>query len=174
MKDPKWYMVRCATGKEEKAIENLKFELKHNNMDKYVKEIVCPKEKQYFMRNKKKIAREKIMFPGYFLINMIMSGELPRIIKSTNLVADIMGNDRGAEALKESEVQRIFGNVEKSKEEVEFFVGETVSITDGPFKTFSGKISELNTDKEKVKVDVLVFGVPTPVELSYLQIDKAV
>ena len=170
----KWYMIKCVTGKEDKAIKNLKFELENNKLDKYVGEIICPREKQYFMRKDKKVSREKVMFPGYFLMKMDLMGELPRTIKTTNLVAEIMGNTKGPEAIKEKEVERIFGNVEKSNQTIEFFEGETVRIIDGPFKGFDAVISELNKDKDKVKVNVMVFGSPTPVELRYLQIDKEI
>jgi transcriptional antiterminator NusG len=169
----KWYMVRCATTKEEKAIQNLRFELEFNKLEKYVEKIVCPKEKQYFMRNDKKVAREKLMFPGYILMKMDLSNaELPRTIKSTNMVVEIMGDTSGPQPLKEHEVSRIFGNIEKSQESQDFFVGENVEIIDGPFKGFNGTIRELTKDKDRVKVDVMVFGSPTPVELKYLQIDK--
>lgn len=167
----KWYMVKCATGKEERAIQNLKFELEFNKLEGYVEEIICPREKQYFMRNEKKISRDKVMFPGYILMKMNIMGELPKVIKSTNMVVEIMGNSKGPEALKEHEVERIFGNIEKSNVSTEFFEGETVQIIDGPFKGFKGVISEL-LNKEKIKVNVMVFGSPTPIELKYLQIDK--
>jgi len=174
VKEMEWYMIKCVTGKEQKAIENLKHELEFNKLDNYVEDMICPKEKQYFMRKEKKISREKVMFPGYFLIKMKLTGEIPRVIKNTNLVAEIMGNHKGAEPLKKHEVERIFGNIEKSNESMEYFVGENVKIIDGPFKGFNAVIKELNKSKDRIKVEVMVFGSPTPVELKYLQIDKMV
>jgi len=170
----KWYMVRCVTGKEEKAIENLKFELENASLSSYVDEIMCPKDKKYFMRSGKKISRDVIMFPGYFLINVEMIGEIPRVIKNTNLVSQIMGDGNGRpESLKQTEVDRIYGNVEKAQEEIKFLQGEEVAITDGPFKNFTGTVREINHEKERMTVDVMVFGNPTPIELNYMQVDKA-
>lgn len=167
-----WYMVRCATTKEEKAIQKLEVEIEVNNLQKYVDEIVCPKEKKFFMRNNKKVARDKIMFPGYFLMKMKLIGELPRVIKRTDLVIEIAGDSGDPTPLREFEVERIFGNVEKSNEVIDFLEGEEVKITSGPFSSFSAIIKSADISKNKVKVEVMVFGQPTPLELSYTEIDK--
>jgi transcriptional antiterminator NusG len=168
----KWYSVRCATGKEEQAIQNINFSLEFNNLSQYVEDIICPKEKQYYLRKEKKVTRNKVMLPGYILIKMIPVGEVPRTIESTNLVSGIMGNSKGPEPLKDREVERIFGNIEKSKNEVEFLRGEEVNIIDGPFKTFKGIVKDANKEKNKIKLDVTIFGTLTPLELNYLQVEK--
>jgi len=174
MENFKWYMIKCMTNKETKAIRNIETELEINNVSGYVEALLLPKEKQYFMRGNKKVSREKIMFPGFILANINMTGEIPRIISRTNLVFEIMGNNGTPEALKQSEVDRIFGNEEKSKQEVSFSEGEFICIIEGPFKGFEGTIDTLNKEKNKVKVSVMVFGNPTPVELSFNQIDKQI
>lgn len=174
MEDSKWYMIKCMTNKEVKAIANLRSELEINGLESFVEELIIPKEKQYFMRGDKKVAREKMMFPGFILAKMKMTGELPRVIKRTNFIFEIMGNNGTPEALKQSEVDRIFGNEEKSKQEITYFKGEEVLITDGPFKSFEGVIEHINKEKNKVKVSVMIFGNPTPVELSFSQIDKPI
>lgn len=168
----KWYMIKCVTGKEEKAIINLKREIELSNLEKYVEEIFCPKEKQFFIRKQKKITRDKIMFPGYILIKAELTGELPNIIKNVNYVAQIMGNSHGPEPLKNKEIDRILGNVEKAKTEVEFLIGETIKISDGPFKGFEAIIQDINKEKEKVTVQVMIFGTPRPMELNYMQIQR--
>lgn len=170
--DYKWYMVRVATNKEEKAIKNLKFELEVNNLEKYVDEIVCPKERHFFMRNGKKVERNKVMLPGYILVKMDPISEVERIIKTTNFLVEIMGNDRGPEPLRESEVDRIFGRVEKTHTEVEFLVNETVEVIDGPFKGFKANIKDVDKAKNKVRLDVMIFGQPTSLDLRCDQIDK--
>lgn len=168
----KWYMVRVATNKEEKAIKNLKFELDVNNLNRFVSEIVCPKERQFFLRDNKKVERDKIMFPGYILVKMDPIAEIQKIIKSTNFLVEVMGNDRGPEPIKESEVQRIFGRVEKTNSEIEFLIDEQVDIVDGPFKGFNAVVKEMDKSKSRVQVQVMIFGQPNKVDLRYDQIDK--
>lgn len=169
----KWYMIKCVTGKEEKAITNLKNEIEFAGLNDYVEEIFCPKEKQFFLRNKKKITRDKLMFAGYILMKAELTGELPRVIKSTNYITQIMGNSKGPEPLKDAEVERIMGDVEKSKFAVEFIEGETVKITDGAFKGFEAVVQDTNIDKERITVEVMIFSTPTPVELNYIQVERA-
>jgi len=171
-KEYEWYMVRVATNKEEKAIKNLEFELEVNNLNKYVEEIVCPKERQFFMRNNKKVERDKVMFPGYILVKMDPIAEVERIIKTTNFLVEIMSNDRGPEAIKENEVNRIFGRVEKTHSEIEFLVNESVVITDGPFNGFNATVKSVDKKKNKAKLEVMIFGQPNSVDLRYDQIDK--
>ena len=171
-KEFNWYMIRVATNKEEQAIKNLKFELEESDLSRFVGEIVCPREKQFFMRNNKKVERTKVMFPGYILIQMDPIGEIQRLIKTTNYLVEVMGNSNGPEALKDKEVERIFGRVEESINGVEFLVDEPVVIIDGPFKGFNATVSKADKDKNRIEVQVMVFGQPNKVELSYNQVDK--
>lgn len=168
----KWYMVRSVNGKEEQAIQNLKSEIALNKLESYVGEVFCPKDRKFYMRNNKKVEREKVMFPGYFVMQANLVGELPKVVKQTNLVSQIMGNSMGPEAVPLEDINRIKGNVEKAKEEIKYLIGEEINITDGPFKNFKGTIREINKEKERAVIDVVVFGNPTPVELNYVQIDK--
>ena len=170
--ESKWYMVQCATNKEEQAIKNLKFELESNNLQGYVEEISSPRETHYFMRNGKKVQRDKVMFPGYILMKMKLYGELPRVIKQTQLISKIAGDSGKPTALKEHEVNRIFGNVEKSQREIEYLKDEEVSIIDGPFKGFKAVVTSVDKEKDRVRLDVTVFGRATPIELNFGQIDK--
>lgn len=171
-KEFQWYMVRVATNKEEQAIKNLKFELEVNDLSKFVDEIICPKEKQFFLRNNKKVERNKVMFPGYILVRMDPIAEVSRLIKSTNFLIEIMGNDKGPEPIKEKEAQRIFGHVEKTNTEVEFLVDEPVTITEGPFSGFNAIVKEVDKAKNRVQLQVMIFGQPNKVDLRYDQIDK--
>ncbi len=141
-------------------------------MGNLVEEIVCPKAKQHFMRQNKKVSREKVMMPGYFLIKMEPQGELLRVIKATNLVAEVMGSGGRPEAMKESEVEHLLGNAEKSKNEVEYLTNELVKIIDGPFSSFNGEIRTVMPEKNRVIVNVKIFQQITSVELNYLQIEK--
>ena len=167
-----WYMVRVATNKEAKAIENLKVALEVSNLERFVEEILCPREKQFFLRNNKKVEREKVMFPGYILMKMDPIAEVERTIKTTNFLIEIMSNDRGPEPIRESEVKRIFGHVEKTHSEIEFLKDEPIVIIDGPFNGFNALVKEVDKGKNKVQVEVMIFGQPNKVDLRYDQIDK--
>lgn len=173
-KEFQWYMVRVVTNKEEQAIKNLRSELDINNLSRFVGEIICPKEKQYFLRNKKKVEREKIIFPGYILIKMDPIQEVQRLIKATNYMVEVMGNDRGPEPIKEKEVQRIFGHIEKTNTEIEFLVDEQVTILDGPFSGFNATINEIDMTKNRVQVLIMIFGQPNKIDLRCDQIDKII
>jgi len=176
VKDGKWYAIRVVSGKEKKALENLRFGLKVNNLTKYVGDILLPMEKEYKIRNGKKITREKLTFPGYILIEAKLNGELSRLIKRTNFVVEVTGDSKGIPTpLKQKEVDRIIGKIDeniKNDENIPFIVGEVVNIIDGAFSTFKGDIIHIYETKNTLKVNVTIFGRVTPVELSYLQVDK--
>lgn len=167
-----WYMVRVATNKENKAIENFKNAVEIKGLERFVEEYFFPREKKVFLRNNKKVESEKPMFPGYILVKMNPIGEIDRLVKETNFLVEIMGNSGTPQALKQSEVDRIFGNVEISKSKIEFIKDEEVVVTDGPFKNFNGIVTSVDGDKQRVTVEVMVFGRSTPLELNFTQIDK--
>lgn len=172
--DKKWYAIRVVTGREKKAKENIERELDIENLTEYVDNILLPTEKEYKLRNGKKFSRERIVFPGYLYIQASLLGELPRTIKHTDMVVNFVLDGRGNPAeVRQSEIDRIMGNVEKSKEgKVPYIVGEEVNVVDGPFATFKGEVSDVNEDKEKLKVVVKIFGRETPVDLNYMQVEK--
>lgn len=176
VKDGKWYALRVVSGKEKKALENLEFELKMNNLTQYVGQVLLPMEKEYKMKNGKKVSREKLTFPGYLLVEANLNGELSRLIKRTNLVVEFTGDTKGIPTpLKQKEVDRIVGKIEEvaaKDNDIPFIVGETVKIIDGAFTTFNGEIVSIDEGKSTLKVNVTIFGRITPVELSYLQVDK--
>ena len=174
VKDAKWYAVRVVTGKEKQAIEILKSELNINNCDRFVSEILLPIEDEMKLRNGKKVKRSKITIPGYIFIEGKIIGEVERVVRRTNFIADWTRNAAGdPQALRQSEIDRIIGRIEESKkEEVGFMVGEKVIIIDGPFTTFEGEIASVDESKQHLKVNVMVFGRETPVDLSFLQVDR--
>jgi transcriptional antiterminator NusG len=167
----KWYMVRCVTGKEQRAIENLEREFSRNGLNKWVEKVFFPKEKSYFFRNKDKVFREKPLFPGYFLVKINLSNpELERTIKNTDLVSQLMGDNKGPQSISQKEVDRIFNNIEKSKQDIKLSEGEEVKIINGPFKGFKATISSVN--KKVLKVDVSIFGTITPLELNVEEVEQ--
>jgi transcriptional antiterminator NusG len=174
MKGAKWYALRVVTGKEKKAIEFLESELRINNCERFVNEILLPQEDEMKMRNGKKFKRSRITMPGYLFIECKIIGEVENTVRRTNMVADWVRDSAGKpEPLKPREMDKILGRIEETKKgEVPFIVGETVRIIDGPFSTFNGTIEHIDENKNHLKVNVMVFGRPTPVDLSFLQVER--
>lgn len=174
LKNAKWYALRVVSGKEKKAIENLEFELNVNDLNKFISNLLLPMEREFKLRNGKKVSREKLTFPGYLLMEAELNGELERVVKRTNFIIEFIGDKGRPTPLKQKEVDRIIGNIEENEDmtHVPFFVGEFINIIDGPFSTFKGEITHVDEAKQNLKVNVSIFGRVTPVNLSYLQVDK--
>jgi transcriptional antiterminator NusG len=176
--EKKWYVLRVVGGKEKKVKEYIENEIAGLGLQEYVTQVLIPQEKVYQIRNGKKISKERNFFPGYILIEAILIGEIPHILRNIPNVAGFLGGKNDdAVPLRPSEVNRILGKVDEltSKDEelnVPFFVGETVKVTDGPFNSFTGVIEEVNEEKKKLKVMVKIFGRKTPLELSFMQVEK--
>ena len=174
----KWYVVRSISGKENKGREYIENEIRALGLSDYVKQLLIPTEKVYQIRKGKKISKERNFFPGYILIEAALTGEVPHAIKNVTGVIGFLGDKNGSPVpLRLSEVNRILGKVDElaeSNEEINipFIVGETVKVIDGPFNSFSGVIEEINEEKKKLKVMVKIFGRKTPLELSFMQVEK--
>jgi len=174
----KWYVLRAIGGKEKKAKEYIESEISRLGLQDYVAQVLIPTEKVYQIRNGKKISKERNYYPGYVLVEAALVGEIPHILKDIPNVIGFLGS-KGDEPvpLRLSEVNRILGKVDELAESDEeiintFFVGENVKVVDGPFNSFSGVIEEVNDEKRKLKVMVKIFGRKTPLELSFLQVEK--
>lgn len=177
----KWYVVRAISGQEKKIKSYIEAEVRRNNMDEYVSQILIPTEKIYQIRKGKKVSKEKSLFPGYILVEAALIGELPHIIDNVTGVIGWLGGSKGGNPvpLSTAEVNRILGKVDEMADRDEeinipFIIGESVKVIDGPFNNFSGVIEEINEEKKKLKVTVKIFGRKTPVELSYMQVEKEV
>lgn len=176
--DKKWYVVRAISGSEKKVKEYIENEIARLNLNDYVSQVLIPTEKVYQIRKGKKISKERNYFPGYILIEANLLGEIPHIIKNITGVIGFLGpKGELPSPLRISEVNRILGKVDELAEKDEeinipFFVGESVKVIDGPFNTFTGIIEDVNEEKKKLKVSVKIFGRKTPVELSFLQVEK--
>ncbi len=176
----KWYVVRAISGQEKKIKSYIEAEVRRNKLDDYVSQILIPTEKIYQIRKGKKVSKEKSLFPGYILIEAALIGELPHIIDNVTGVIGWLGSKGGNPVpLSQQEVNRILGKVDEMADRDEeinipFIVGESVKVIDGPFNNFSGVIEEINEEKKKLKVTVKIFGRKTPVELSYMQVEKEV
>jgi len=176
--DRKWYVLRAIGGKEKKVKEYVEFEISRLELNDYVSQVLIPTEKVYQIRNGKKVSKERPYLPGYVLVEAAMVGEIPHILRSIPNVIGFLGDNADTPTpLRQSEVNRILGKVDElndSDEEINvpYFVGETVKVIDGPFNGFNGLIEEVNEEKKKLKVMVKIFGRKTPLELSFMQVEK--
>ena len=187
MGDKKWYVLRTAGGKEKKAKEYLEKEIERSGLQDQVSQVLVPVKKEIVTKNGKRKVAEKLLFPGYVLIQAELSGMLENIIR--NSVPGMSGfltekkTTTGAQyeripvPIRDEEIQRILGvqdeNADSAAEtEVNYEVGESVKITDGPFSGFSGTVDEIVEDRSKLKVVVVIFGRKTLLELSFTQVTK--
>ena len=175
----KWYVVRAVSGQEAKIKDYIASEINRLGYDSYLEDILVPTEKVVQIRNGKKINKEKVYYPGYIMIKADLSGEIPHVIKSVTNVIGFLGETKGGEPipLRKAEVNRLLGKVDElelSKEHVAipFTIGESIKVVDGPFNGFTGTIEHVNEDKRKLQVMVKIFGRKTPLELSYMQVEK--
>ena len=175
----KWYVVRAVSGQEAKIKDYIASEISRLGYDSFLEDILVPTEKVVQIRNGKKIFKEKVYYPGYIMIKADLSGEIPHVIKSVTNVIGFLGETKGGEPipLRTSEVNRLLGKVDElelSKEHVAipFKLGESIKVVDGPFNGFTGTIDNVNEEKRKLQVMVKIFGRKTPLELSYMQVEK--
>ncbi len=180
MSDKKWYVVRVVSGQENKIKSYIENEISRLSLEDFVDQILVPTEKVIQIRKGKKIQKEKVYFPGYIMVQANLSGEIPHIIKSITNVIGFLGETKGGDPvpLRQSEVNRMLGKVDELSIEADaniaipFTKGETVKVIDGPFNGFDGTIEKINEEKRKLEVMVKIFGRKTPLELSYMQVEK--
>ncbi|MDR1780275.1 MAG: transcription termination/antitermination protein NusG [Tannerella sp.] len=173
----KFYVLRAISGKENKVREYLESELRNSDLKDYVSQVLIPTEKTFTVRNGKKVLKERAYLPGYVLVEANLVGEVAhRLRQVPNVIGFLGGNDKPV-PLRPAEVSRVLGTVDELQEQtddmdVQYYTGETVKVTYGPFNGFSGVIEEVNAEKKKLKVIVKIFGRKTPLELSYVQVEK--
>jgi len=176
----KWYVVKVISGQENKIKTYIENELSRVGMDSSVEQILVPQEKVVQIRNGKKVTKDKTYFPGYIMIKANLSGEVPHIIKSVTNVIGFLGETKGGDPIpmRQSEVNRMLGKVDELALQddtdviIPFIHGENVKVIDGPFNGFDGTIEKINEEKRKLEVMVKIFGRKTPLELSYMQVEK--
>lgn len=174
----KWYVLRAIGGKEKKVKEYLENEITRLKLHDYITQVLIPTEKIYQIRAGKKVSKERPFFPGYVIVEAAMVGEVPHVLRNIPNVLGFLGTQTGEPTpIRKAEINRILGKVDElaaSEEElnIPFVVGETVKVIDGPFNSFAGVIEEVNEEKRKLKVMVKIFGRKTPLELSFMQVEK--
>jgi transcriptional antiterminator NusG len=175
----KWYVVRSVSGKENKIKDYIESEINRLNLQDSIEQVLVPTEKVIQIRNGKKINKERVFIPGYIMIQADLEGEIPHIIKSINGVIGFLGEVKGGDPvpLRPAEVNRLLGKVDELSVQDEnvnipYIIGETVKVIDGPFNGFNGTVEKINEEKRKLEVMVKIFGRKTPLELSYMQVEK--
>jgi len=175
----KWYVLRAIGGKEKKVKEYIENEIANGSLRDFVSQVLIPTEKVYQIRNGKKISKERNFFPGYVLIETSLVGEVFHTLRNIPNVIGFLGDTKGGEPvpMRQNEVNRILGRVDEladTDEElnIPFVIGETVKVIDGPFNGFNGTIEAINEEKKKLQVMVKIFGRKTPLELSFMQVEK--
>ncbi len=172
-----WYVVRAYSGYEDRVMSSLKERVVQYDMADSFGEILVPKEEVVEMREGKKRTTERKFFPGYVLVQMEMNDDTWHMVKGMPRVLGFIGgtSDRPApisDAEADSILQRVQEGVDKPTPKVMFEAGEIIRVIDGPFKDFSGVVEEVNYEKNRLRVSVLIFGRSTPVDLEFGQIEK--
>lgn len=178
-----WFAIHTLSGQELKVRDNIEKRIKTEEMQDYIKEVLVPMEKVVEVRNQKKTVTNRKLHPGYVYIDMVLLDENRRLldkpwyfIRETTGIIGFVGGERPVPVGRdEMDVikQQISQSEDSEKPKVNFEVGETIKINDGPFLNFSGVIEEIDPARGKLKVTVNIFGRNTPVELEYWQVEKA-
>ena len=174
----RWYVVHAYSGQEKSIQQALIDRIKRSGMAEKFGEVLVPTEEVVEMKSGQKAISERRFFPGYILVQMDMTDETWHLVKSTPKVTGFIGGSAMRPTpISDKEVENILHQVqegvEKPKPKVLFEVGETVRVTDGPFNDFNGVVEEVNYEKSRLRVAVLIFGRSTPVELEFGQVEKA-
>jgi transcriptional antiterminator NusG len=171
----RWYVAHTYSGHEQKAKRYLESAIVNAGLQDKFGQILVPTEQVTEMKQGKRSTTTKKFLPSYILVEMDLDKATQNLVVSTPGITNFVGGGGKPVPLREEEVQRIVGQIDRSRTEeatdVPFQAGDPVKVTDGPFMDFSGTVSEVNLERRKVKVMVSIFGRPTPVELDFLQVD---
>ena len=168
--EPKWYVVHTYSGYENKVKTDLEKTIKNRELEDYFSDIVVPMEEQIEIKDGKRKTNLKKVFPGYVLIKMIVTEESWYIVRNTRGVTGFVGSGTEPIALTPEEIRNM--GFEEAVIEVDYEVNDSVKVMNGPLEGFVGVVQEINKEKNKVKVNVSMFGRETPVELEFSQVEK--
>lgn len=171
-----WYIIHSYSGFEQKVAESLKTRADAFGFNHKIGGVLIPTEEVIELRNGKKVTSKRLLYPGYVLVQMAMDDELWHAVKNTPRVTGFVGGGNSPVPLTSDEVNSILFRqqtaAERPRPKLTFEKSETVRIIDGPFANFSGKVDEVNPDRNTLRVLVTIFGRATPVELDFLQVEK--
>ena len=178
-----WFVIHTLSGQEQKVKESIEKRIKPEEMGEYIREVLVPMEKVAEVRSGKKTVTARKLYPGYVFVDMVLLDDNKRVIekpwyfiRETQGIIGFIGGERPSPTSADemaSIKEQISDSEDHEKPKVNFEVGETVKINDGPFLNFSGVIEEIEPERGKLKVTVNIFGRNTPVELEYWQVEKA-
>ena len=169
-----WYAVHTYSGYEEAVARNLKQRIESLGMEDKIFNVLVPKEKRIRIKGGKRVTEEEKTYPGYVLVEMVVTDDSWYVVRNTPRVTGFVGSGTTPTPLSREEVDTLFNRMGagETKYKVDVSVGDTVRITDGPFKEFEGRVNEVDEERGKIKVFVSMFGRETPVELDFLQVKK--
>lgn len=172
---PAWFVIHCYSGYENKVRHNLEQRIETMGMKDKIFDVVIPTQEEIEVKDGKRRTVERHIFPGYVLVNMLLTEESWYVVRNTPGVTGFVGMGNQPTPLRPEEVSQIIKRMEAEAPTVKvtFKVGERVRIIDGPFNDFRGVVSEIDMERSKVRVMVSFFGRETPVELDFLQVEKA-
>ena len=171
-----WYIVQSYSTFEKKVANAIKEEAIKAKLEDKIEEVLVPTHDVTEVKRGKRVQRKKKYFPGYVLVKMDMSNQLYHLIKNIKKVSGFLGQKGNPIPISEKEIEKIKGQIQdglgESKSFISYNIGEKVQIIDGPFASFSGLVEEVEEEKSRLKVSVMIFGRSTPVELEFSQVEK--
>jgi len=172
-----WYVVQVYSNFEDKVEQMLRENAERAGLAEKFGQILVPREEVVELKEGQKVTSQRKFFPGYILVEMEMNDDTWHVVKDTRQVSGFLGSSGKPRPMPKREVdaliQQIEDGVDRPKPKVMFDIGDAVRVIDGPFASFNGVVEEVLEDKAKLKVSVSIFGRPTPVELEYIQVEKA-
>ena len=169
-----WYAIHTYAGYENAVVRNLKQRIESLGMQDKIFSVIVPTEKKIKIKRGKRVEEEEKIYPGYVLVDMVVTDDSWYVVRNTPRVTGFVGTGVHPVPLTEEELSGLFSRMDKGtvKHDIQLMPGDAVSIVDGPFKELEGKVSEVDSERGKVKVLVSMFGRETPVELDFLQVQK--
>lgn len=176
--EKKWFVVRVKTGCEKSVMTLMQETIKNEGMNAYFEDVLLPKEDYVEVKKGKKVKSQRKFFPGYLLVKMLMDEKAWHLVNNLNNVVGFIGGTKEAPLpITEKEANKILDRMQqtqdKPKPKVLYEIGEMVRVIDGPFADFNGVVEDINYDKSRLRVAVLIFGRSTPVELEFVQVERS-
>ncbi|MBP9752732.1 MAG: transcription termination/antitermination protein NusG [Proteobacteria bacterium] len=177
MSTARWYVVNVYAGLERKVVQAIEELASKKGLMHFFEQMLVPSESVVEVRKGQKVNVEKQYFPGYLLVKMVLNDETWHLVRNIPRVSNFLGINGKPSPISEAEVNRILNQVktstEKPRQSYNYEVGENIRVIDGPFSTFQGVVEEVEQDKGRLKVSVMIFGRPTPVELEFSQVERS-